>query len=116
MPVLITACLYAATAFAIAVPRSHVVHEERLQASGRWVKRDRVKPHARLSVRVGLAQTNLHKAHGFLMDVSDPASPNYGKHWTSEEVIDVFRPTDDTGQCQLSCPLEAKSTLVLILC
>ena len=27
---------------------------------------------------------------------SDPASPNFGKHWTSEEVIEAFRPSKQT--------------------
>jgi len=27
---------------------------------------------------------------------SDPASPNFGKHWTSEEVIETFRPSKQT--------------------
>ncbi len=30
------------------------------------------------------------------MDSSNPASPNFGKHWTSEEVIDAFRPSQQT--------------------
>lgn len=29
------------------------------------------------------------------MDVSDPASPNYGNHWTPEEVMDKFSPSED---------------------
>ena len=31
-----------------------------------------------------------------LMDVSDPTSPNYGKHWTSEDVIKRFQPSNET--------------------
>lgn len=27
---------------------------------------------------------------------SNPRSPNYGKHWTSEEVIEAFRPSNET--------------------
>lgn len=27
---------------------------------------------------------------------SDPDSPDYGKHWTSEQIIDHFKPSDDT--------------------
>src|SRR4051794_3745763 len=27
---------------------------------------------------------------------SDPASPNFGKHWTSEKVIKTFRPSQKT--------------------
>lgn len=30
------------------------------------------------------------------MDVSHPSSPNYGKHWTAEEVIEAFKPKDET--------------------
>lgn len=29
-------------------------------------------------------------------DSSDPSSPNYAKHWTAEEVVDMFKPSDDT--------------------
>ena len=29
---------------------------------------------------------------------SDPASPNYGKHWTADQVVDHFRPADETVQ------------------
>lgn len=88
--------LWTATAIAIAVPQNHVVHEESAVLSSRWVKRDRVQPHSKLPVRIGLAQSNLDKAHDHLMDISDPASPNYGKHWTAQEVIDAFRPTQQT--------------------
>ena len=30
------------------------------------------------------------------MDVSDPRSPNFGKHWTPEQVYDFFSPDPDT--------------------
>lgn len=29
---------------------------------------------------------------------SHPASPNYGKHWTSKEVADAFAPTEETTE------------------
>lgn len=47
-------------------------------------------------MRIGLKQSNLDKGPQWLMDVSHPKSENYGKHWTSEEIIDAFRPADDT--------------------
>lgn len=47
-------------------------------------------------MRIGLAQSNLDRAHEKLMDVAHPASVNYGKHWTSEEVIDAFKPSEET--------------------
>ncbi|GAB7355963.1 hypothetical protein MBLNU459_g6595t1 [Dothideomycetes sp. NU459] len=80
------------------IPESHVVHERRgiSHASSRWVKRDRVQKDAILPIRVGLKQNNLQKGHEWLMDVSHPDSPNYGKHWTSEDVIAAFQPAEDT--------------------
>lgn len=30
------------------------------------------------------------------MDVSDPASPNYGNHWTPTEVMDMFAPAEES--------------------
>ena len=59
-------------------------------------KRDRLSPRTLLPVRIGLAQNNLDKAHEYLMDVSHPNSPNYGKHWLSQQVIEAFKPSDDT--------------------
>ena len=90
------AAFAASAAAAALVPRSHVVHEERDVTSTRWMRRDRVRPEALLPVRIGLAQRNLEDAEEYLMDVSHPSSPNYGKHWTSEEVIDFFKPSDET--------------------
>ncbi|RFU29102.1 hypothetical protein B7463_g7233, partial [Scytalidium lignicola] len=50
---------------------------------------------ARLPVRIALAQSNLHMSEEFLMDVADPRSPNYGKHWTADQVRDTFAPSKD---------------------
>ncbi|KAI9667642.1 MAG: hypothetical protein M1821_000459 [Bathelium mastoideum] len=79
-------------------PAHHVVHERRDVSSKKWVKRGRPESTAVLPMRIGLAQNSLDDAHGHLMDVSDPTSPNYGKHWTSEQVNDVFQPSNDTIQ------------------
>jgi tripeptidyl-peptidase-1 len=35
----------------------------------------------------GIKQNNLDKLTDILHDVSDPLSPNYGKHWTKEEIV-----------------------------
>ena len=77
-------------------PINHVVHESRDRVHSRWTKRDRVESHKKFPMRIGLKQSNLDKADDFIHDISDPHSPNYGKHWTSEEVINVFQPSDDT--------------------
>ena len=47
-------------------------------------------------MRIGLTQTNLDKADQFLSDVSHPDSPNFGKHWTHEEIANKFAPSGET--------------------
>lgn len=32
----------------------------------------------------------------YLMDVSDPTSANFGKHWTAQQVADTFKPSEVT--------------------
>ena len=49
-----------------------------------------------LPVRIGLTQSNLHRAEEFLMDVSHPDSPNYGKHWTPAQIAETFAPKQET--------------------
>ena len=81
------------------IPAGHILHERRgLDGARGWVKRDRVAGHIQLPVRIGLQQNHdaLEKAHDWLMDVSHPASKNYGQHWTQDEVNEAFSPTDDT--------------------
>lgn len=79
---------------AAVVPSTHGVHEQRDVHSSRWTKLGRVRPEAILPVRIALAQNNLDKGHDYLMDISHPHSPNYGKHWTADEVIEAFKPND----------------------
>lgn len=76
--------------------KRHVVHERREAPPAQW-KRD-VKLHhdTVLPIRIALKQNNLHRANEFLMDVSDPESPNFGKHWTAKQVADTFAPTKET--------------------
>lgn len=47
----------------------------------------------------GLAQSNLEAAHEHLIRIiSDPASPRYGQHWTSAQVVEFFRPSHASGR------------------
>ena len=75
--------------------QSHSIHEKRSAPNTKWAKRARISPDVVLPIRIGLAQANLERAHEYLMDVSDPKSENYGKHWTQEEVIAKFAPSED---------------------
>ncbi|KAI0018743.1 subtilisin-like protein [Xylariomycetidae sp. FL0641] len=75
------------------VPSTHNVHERHAPNWGRkWTKRTRVQRSFVLPMRIGLKQSNLDAGHERLMDISNPESANYGKHMTSEEVIDFFAP------------------------
>lgn len=75
-------------AASIAIPETHAVHEKRDAVSRqKWIKRDRIEPHVKLPMRVGLKQNNLEKGHQWLMEVSHPDSPQYGQHWSQDKVI-----------------------------
>ncbi|KAG4436952.1 hypothetical protein IFR05_007565 [Cadophora sp. M221] len=87
----------AATAQSAAVPKSHVLHEKRdATSSHQWVKREQISSSAILPMRIGLKQQNLENGRDYLMDIAHPDSPNYGKHWTAEEVIRKFAPEQKT--------------------
>ncbi|GAM86978.1 hypothetical protein ANO11243_049990 [Dothideomycetidae sp. 11243] len=84
-------------AAAAVISATHAVHEKRGQfaAAHQWIKRQAVHPQAKVPVRVGLAQSNLDKAHDWLMDVSSPDSANYAKFWSSDDIIHAFQPSDE---------------------
>lgn len=97
-------------------PASHVIHEKRHLVPSGWEILRRIPPDLRIAVRVGLKQNNLEYAYNYLMDVlvppdsiidiklgsdhlinsSHPESSNYGKHWTRQQVIETFTPSDET--------------------
>ncbi|EIN12224.1 subtilisin-like protein [Punctularia strigosozonata HHB-11173 SS5] len=86
---------------ALAIPsvhRRHVVHEKRAAEPSpeHWLSARRADPAAVLPMRVGLAQRNLHLLEDMLMEVAHPESDNYGMHWTPAEVVDFFKPAEDT--------------------
>ena len=46
-----------------------------------------------MPLSIALSQRNIEKGPEFLMGVSDPASPDYGKHWPAQTVADTFAPS-----------------------
>ncbi|RFU29342.1 hypothetical protein B7463_g7016, partial [Scytalidium lignicola] len=88
----------ALTVLSVAAPTTvkHVLHEEREKPARDWIKSSRIEGSAIIPMRIGLTQSNLDKGYDYIMDVSDPESSKYGKHWTAEEVHDMFAPTDKT--------------------
>nr|POE79437.1 tripeptidyl-peptidase sed1 [Quercus suber] len=85
--------LLAASACAAPAPSTHVLHEKRESPTTRWIKGDRFGSDVVVPVRIGMTQSNLEKGHDHLMDISNPESENYGKHWSVEDVHDLFAPS-----------------------
>ena len=75
-----------------------IVHEKRVQPLTAAIDRRPVESEALLPMRIGLKQNEqaLAQAEEWLMSVSHPTSPNYGRHWRQEDVIEAFKPTDQT--------------------
>jgi len=48
-------------------------------------------------MRVALKQQNLEHAEAFIMDVADPKSPNFGKHWSADRVAKTFAPSGEAS-------------------
>lgn len=72
---------------------NHVVHEKRDIAPSGWAIRERLSHDTRLPLRIGLKQRNLHLGPQYLDQVSNPQSKNYAKHWSAEQIRDMFSPT-----------------------
>lgn len=72
-----------------------IVHESRSNVPAGWTAVRRADPGMILPFRIGLAQPNLDNIEAFLMDVSHPESPNYGKHWSPAKVAATFRPSNE---------------------
>ena len=73
-----------------------VVHESRSHVPSGWNAIRRAEPDLILPLRIGLAQPNLENIEAYLLDVSHPSSPNYGKHWTPGRIAETFRPTAES--------------------
>lgn len=76
----------------------HVVLEKRTfnpEARG-WRLARRMEGDAVLPVKIGLAQRNLDTIEDLLLSVSHPDSPDYGKHWSVDKIVDHFAPATET--------------------
>lgn len=95
---LVTVCALFAGAIAAPAPntRRQVVHERRDRLPVNWERNAKLHGDSFMPLRIALTQSNLHRADEFLMDVSDPDSPNFGKHWTAKQVAETFAPSHET--------------------
>lgn len=86
----------ATSSAAASLPVNHVLHERRGNTARNWVKRSPLDSNAKLPMRIGMTQTNLHRGDELLMEVSHQDSPKYGQWYTPEDIVDLFAPTDKT--------------------
>lgn len=88
-------------------PRHGVVHEKRDAAPAGWAARERLNPDTKIPLRIGLKQRNLDLGGLYLDEVSNPRSAKYARHWTAEQVMDVFSPrlveNKSAPSCMKSC-------------
>ncbi|EWC48769.1 hypothetical protein DRE_00074 [Drechslerella stenobrocha 248] len=74
----------------------YVVHESRTSLPQGWQRDSRLAADAKVPVKIGLAQANLHRGEELLLQISHPDSPMYGKHWTPEQVRQQFAPSKES--------------------
>ncbi|KAK4705341.1 tripeptidyl-peptidase I, partial [Phenoliferia sp. Uapishka_3] len=82
--------------------------EERLSVPRSWRQLEE-KPSldSTFELSIGLRQSNLHRLDEELNAVSQPASKNYGKHWTAQQVAEFFRPAETTSSAVSEWLLDA---------
>lgn len=58
----------------------------------KWTKLGRVPTEVQIDFRIALRQRNIDVLERTLLDTADPDSPNYGKWWTSDQILDLIAP------------------------
>lgn len=92
-PLAFVAAFCASSVFADPHISPFVRHETRNTLPAGWSMQRRAVPEMRLPLRIGLVQPSLTEIESYLLDVSHPDSPNYGKHWSASKVANTFRPS-----------------------
>lgn len=83
--------------------RSYVVHERRESTEAiLWSKHKRMPRDEAIDIHIALAQRNNRLGEHLLMQVSDPQSPNYGRHWSSQQITEIFSPSNATVEATVS--------------
>ena len=75
-----------------------IVHEKRDVPFRNPINRQRIDANTILPMRIGLKSNaeSLANAENWLMAISDPDSPQYGRYWSQKDVIEAFKPSEET--------------------
>lgn len=76
----------------------HVLHEKRDSLPRGWAKTNKLSSRSVIPIRIGLSQSNLDKFDDYIYSVSDPLSPDYGKHWSAKQVAETFTPSEEAHE------------------
>jgi tripeptidyl-peptidase-1 len=74
----------------------NTLHEQWISQPLGWKQSERPDANTPLLLHIAVKQQNLDVLHDTLFDVSDPTSPNYGKHLTAKQVNDMVAPTQES--------------------
>ena len=78
----------------------YVLHEEGKLLGPKWQKRSsmlsNVEESSGLTIRIAVKHQNLHLAETHVLGVSHPESASFGQHWTSQQIVEEFAPTDES--------------------
>jgi len=74
----------------------YAVHERRSRVPHGWYHSHKHHANAVIPLRFGLSQSNIDNIEDYLNDVSEPTSPNFGKHWSPIQVAAAFAPSDES--------------------
>ena len=92
----LAALTLAATSAGATAISPRVVHERRSTIPHGWSLQRRADPQTVIPLSFALSQPNIENLETYLLDIADPASPNYGKHWSPSRVAETFSPTPET--------------------
>lgn len=86
--------------FAVSLGTSRPSSTEKRQvvsaAKHEWDKRGEADTTVSLSIHIALKQRGVDYGVESLLDLSNPSSPNFGRHWTAREVAEAFAPPAET--------------------
>ena len=85
-----------ASATSISPLSRRVLHESRSAVPRGWDLHRRADPDIVLPLKIAFRQSNIDKLDKYLLEVSDPASPKYGQHWTASQVAKTFGPSQES--------------------
>ncbi|KAF2070099.1 hypothetical protein CYY_008583 [Polysphondylium violaceum] len=63
--------------------------------SSNWTRSQKANPDHIVEFRMALKQRNLDVLESTLLDASNPKSPNYGKWWTNDQILDLIAPEQE---------------------